>query len=281
MSRVKVNEVTNKLGVGPVDFPDGITGVALTVTGNVTVGGTIISEDTTNVDSVGWVTARSGLNVGPPATGIGATIHANGDAVFAGVATATSFSGSATGLTGSPDITVNNATVTKQLTAEHASITGITTTPNVRSNTQLKLTALSSTYFDGPPLIERAKHFGVTLSSRQDTGHTNLLDGNIFKYTGNETDSTLTINLRGDGSTTLASLVSDGDNIATTTIIYPNGTGLITVINIDGVAQTIEWSGGSAPSAGAGGVDIYNINLFRTGSGTTDWLVTAACTNYA
>ena len=42
MSRVKVNEVTNKLGVGPVDFPDGITGVALTVTGNVTVGGTII-----------------------------------------------------------------------------------------------------------------------------------------------------------------------------------------------------------------------------------------------
>ena len=93
MSRVKVNEVTNKLGVGPVDFPDGITGVALTVTGNVTVGGTIISEDTTNVDSVGWVTARSGLNVGPPATGIGATIHANGDAVFAGVTTAPTFVG--------------------------------------------------------------------------------------------------------------------------------------------------------------------------------------------
>ena len=84
MSRVKVNEITNKVATGPVDFPDGITGVALTVTGNVTVGGTIISEDTTNVDSVGWVTARSGLNVGPPATGIGATIDSNGDAVFAG-----------------------------------------------------------------------------------------------------------------------------------------------------------------------------------------------------
>ena len=126
MSRVKVNEVTNKLGVGPVDFPDGITGVALTVTGNVTVGGTIISEDTTNVDSVGWVTARSGLNVGPPATGIGATIHANGDAVFAGVTTAPTFVGAltgnvtgnadtatlASGLTGSPNITVGFSTVT-------------------------------------------------------------------------------------------------------------------------------------------------------------------------
>ena len=89
MSRVKVNEITNKVATGPVDFPDGITGVALTVTGNVTVGGTIISEDTTNVDSVGWVTARSGLNVGPPATGIGATVHTTGNAVFAGIVTAT------------------------------------------------------------------------------------------------------------------------------------------------------------------------------------------------
>ena len=91
MSRVKVNEITNKVATGPVDFPDGITGVALTVTGNVTVGGTIISEDTTNVDSVGFVTARAGLNVGPPATGIGATIHSDGNAVFAGIVTTTQF----------------------------------------------------------------------------------------------------------------------------------------------------------------------------------------------
>ena len=109
MSRVKVNEITNKVATGPVDFPDGITGVALTVTGNVTVGGTIISEDTTNVDSVGWVTARSGLNVGPPATGIGATIHSNGNAVFAGIVTASSFSG-ATELTGSTDNTLVTVT---------------------------------------------------------------------------------------------------------------------------------------------------------------------------
>ena len=91
MSRVKVNEITNKVATGPVDFPDGITGVALTVTGNVTVGGTIISEDTTNVDSVGFITARAGLNVGPPSTGIGATIHSNGNAVFAGIVTTTQF----------------------------------------------------------------------------------------------------------------------------------------------------------------------------------------------
>tara|TARA_R100001443_G_scaffold582_3_gene2347 strand:+ start:4559 stop:5635 length:1077 start_codon:yes stop_codon:yes gene_type:complete len=114
MSRVKVNEITNKVATGPVDFPDGITGVALTVTGNVTVGGTIISEDTTNVDSVGFVTARSGLNVGPPSTGIGATIHSNGNAVFAGIVT--------TGNLTAGNLTAGNLTATGD-----ANITGVAT----------------------------------------------------------------------------------------------------------------------------------------------------------
>ena len=52
MSRVKVNEITNKVATGPVDFPDGITGVALTVTGNVTVGGNLtVNGSTTTVNS--------------------------------------------------------------------------------------------------------------------------------------------------------------------------------------------------------------------------------------
>ena len=138
MSRVKVNEITNKVATGPVDFPDGITGVALTVTGNVTVGGTIISEDTTNVDSVGWVTARSGLNVGPPSTGIGATIQSVGDAVFAGVCTATSFSGSGANLTGLP------AGVTINTNADNRIITG--------SGTANTLNGESSLTFDGTKL---------------------------------------------------------------------------------------------------------------------------------
>ena len=157
MSRVKVNEITNKVATGPVDFPDGITGVALTVTGNVTVGGTIISEDTTNVDSVGWVTARSGLTVGPPATGIGATIHANGNAVFAGILTATTLSGGASGLTGAlPAI-------------DGSALTGITqTTINNNANNRLitgsgtanTLEAESQVTYDGTTLQLRKNGAG-------------------------------------------------------------------------------------------------------------------------
>ena len=40
-----------------------LTGTAATFTGNVTVGGVLTYEDVTNVDSIGIVTARSGLNV--------------------------------------------------------------------------------------------------------------------------------------------------------------------------------------------------------------------------
>ena len=45
--------------------------------GNVSIGGTLTYEDVTSVDSVGLITARGGLNVGP-LTGIAATISANG-----------------------------------------------------------------------------------------------------------------------------------------------------------------------------------------------------------
>ena len=40
-----------------------ITGVAATFTGNVTVGGTLTYDDVTNIDSVGLITARSGLSI--------------------------------------------------------------------------------------------------------------------------------------------------------------------------------------------------------------------------
>ena len=86
----------------PADFPNGIIGVAATFTGNVTVGGTITYDDVQRIDSVGIVTAGGGLYVGRTegtGTGIGATLHTTGNAVFAGVVTATSYYGDAANMT--------------------------------------------------------------------------------------------------------------------------------------------------------------------------------------
>ena len=75
----------------------------LNVGGNVTVGGTLTYEDVTNIDSVGIVTGRIGFYAGTTqgsGTGVGATILNSGNAVFAGIVTATSFEGSGSSLTG-------------------------------------------------------------------------------------------------------------------------------------------------------------------------------------
>jgi hypothetical protein len=86
-----------------------ITGVAATFSGNVTIGGSLIYDDVTNVDSWGIVTARQGFKAGAP-TAVGATIDPGGTAQFAGIVSAASFSGNltgnATGLTGQPSIDV-------------------------------------------------------------------------------------------------------------------------------------------------------------------------------
>ena len=90
MSEIRANTLKGEDGKAAVVFPGGITGVAATFTGSVSVGGTLTYEDVTNIDSTGIVTARSGLKVGPTA-GVGATIDQFGNCDFAGITTTASF----------------------------------------------------------------------------------------------------------------------------------------------------------------------------------------------
>ncbi len=114
MSQLYVDNIRNRTG-GPIGIPTGavVTGVltatTANVTGNMTVGGVLTYEDVTNIDSVGVVTARSGIEFG--ASGVGGTITAAGQAEFvgivtalgvnvSGVVTAASFKGDGSALTG-------------------------------------------------------------------------------------------------------------------------------------------------------------------------------------
>ena len=58
-----------------------------TYSGNVTIGGTLTYEDVTNIDSVGLITARSGIEIGAR-PGVGASISVDGNAIFSGITTA-------------------------------------------------------------------------------------------------------------------------------------------------------------------------------------------------
>ena len=59
-----------------VNFSGNITGTAATFSGDVSIGGTLTYEDVTNIDSIGVITARSGIRVGA-----GQSIGSDGAAV--------------------------------------------------------------------------------------------------------------------------------------------------------------------------------------------------------
>ena len=95
MSEIRVNKVIDEAGTGAVELTQGATlptgktisgagsisiGGDITATGNVSVGGTLTYNDVTNIDSVGLITARSGINV----TGGNTTIKGAVETVNAG-----------------------------------------------------------------------------------------------------------------------------------------------------------------------------------------------------
>jgi len=81
MSQLYVDNIKGRLG-GAIGAPSGIvvTGVG-TFSGNVSIGGTLTYEDVTNIDSVGVVTARSGIKVGAgqSISAVSGTIYYYGD----------------------------------------------------------------------------------------------------------------------------------------------------------------------------------------------------------
>ena len=98
MSEIRVNKVIDEAGTGAVELTQGatlpsgktlsggglnITGVS-TFSGNVSIGGTLTYEDVTNIDSVGVITARTGINVVAGNTSIKGAVEAVNAGAYAG-----------------------------------------------------------------------------------------------------------------------------------------------------------------------------------------------------
>ena len=103
-----------------------VTGIA-TFNSDVSIGGTLTYEDVTNIDSVGLITARSGVEIGTP--GIAATLTAAGGAVFTGVVTASSYRGDGSQLSGVDSSNLVDSGDTNRVAANTSGvvITGIAT----------------------------------------------------------------------------------------------------------------------------------------------------------
>ena len=92
MSSINVDTIKSRLGGPPTLSKGVVVSAAATFSSDVSIAGTITYEDVTNVDVIGIITARSGIEIG--AAGVGGTITAAGHAAFenglnvSGIATA-------------------------------------------------------------------------------------------------------------------------------------------------------------------------------------------------
>ena len=111
LGRMRVDKLVGKNANSAINVEKGLvisgvtTAETFNVTGNLSIGGTITYEDVTNVDSLGIVTARSGV-ISPYADiddfiSVGSNIHlGNAGVITATTVNATSFVGSGAQLTG-------------------------------------------------------------------------------------------------------------------------------------------------------------------------------------
>ena len=122
-SEIRVNQIQNRSGLTTTTFTD--TGVTisgiLTVSENLNVGGVVTYEDVTNVDAIGIVTARAGINLVGNDLNVGSNIKI-GNA--SGIVTATTFVGNLTG-TASANAVLTGSTNNQLVTVTGANaITG-------------------------------------------------------------------------------------------------------------------------------------------------------------
>ena len=192
--------------------------------------------------------------------------------VVTGVVTATSFAGNvtgnATGLTGTPDVTVgtvNATTVSVAGTITYNDVTNVDSIGIITARGGVDLNSL---------LREQVN---ITAGKLSDNTAINIDNGMVHYFTTTET-TTATPNII--SSVGINTQMDTGNTMSVTIITTAAAAGYSTCVNIDGTYNDVKWLGGSDPSTGgASGNDVYALSIIKTGSGT--FTVLGALNNFA
>ena len=148
--------------------------------------------------------------------------------------------------------------------------TPILTTPSISTPT-------FATYGNIKALFETAT---ITASAPSATTNFDVTTQAVQFYTSNAS-ANFTFNIRGDGSTTLNSILSTGQSVTLALLVTNGSTAYYpTAYQIDGTSVTPKWQTGNAPSSGnASSIDVYTFAVVKTASAT--FTVLASQTKYA
>ena len=170
---------------------------------------------------------------------------------------------------------VDSSAVTTSLDYKVAQAATLTGTQTLTNKT------LTNPVVNGAILDRSEENWNIVASAATGTINLDVNTASIWYYTSNAS-ANHTINVRGDGSTTLSSLLAVGDSI---TVVWANTNGATAyypnTFQVDGSSVTPKWQGGTAPTAGnASSIDVYVYTIVKTAA-TPTYTVFASQTKFA
>ena len=138
----------------------------------------------------------------------------------------------------------------------------------------------SNTSLTGTTNVEEVIEKVTTATSTTGTINFDCKTQAVAYYTANQT-ANRTINFRGNSSTSLNNMLSNGESI-TVSIAMTQGSSAkyLSSYQVDSASVTPKWQGGEAPTEGnASGIDVYTFTIIKTASAT--YTVLASVTQFA
>jgi hypothetical protein len=174
---------------------------------------------------------------------------------------------------------VNELTITNAATGNAPEVSATGGDTNVDLNLTPK--GIGRTTFNGQGKIQSVAE-KVTTEATAATGTVNydVLTQAVWNFT-TDASGNWTLNVRGDGSNSLDSIMDTGESITIAHIVSQGATAYYNnAFTIDGSSVTPEWQGGSAPTEGnVSSLDTYTYTIIKTASAT--FTVLAAQTQFA
>ena len=235
--------------------------------------GTIWVDSTSNVSQLD---ASSGLPVGGT-TGQILTKSSNSD-YAAGWSTTIPISTAVSGLgtnvatfLGTPS-SANLASAITDETGSGALVFG--TGPTI-SNPTITTGTISNSIIKSP-----LEHIETSATAATGTVNIDVKTSGVWYYTSNAS-ADWTFNIRGDGSTTLDSMLTTGESVSVAFLVTNGATARYpSTIKVDGTTVTPKWQGGITPTGGnASSIDSYGFLVIKTASNT--FTVLASQTKFA
>ena len=268
-----------------------------TVIGNTTAAGTgitlaaadkiIIWSDGTNVYDVkaqgltgtlaianggtGQTTQQAAINALTGTQTNNRVLRSDGtNATFSQVVLTTDVTGTLPVANGGTGATTSTGSGSVVLATSPTLATPTLTTPTITTPT-------ISTYGNIKALFETAT---ITASAPSSTTNFDITTQAVQYYTSNASTN-FTLNIRGDGSTSLNSILSIGQSVTLALMVTNGGTAYYpSAIQVDGASVTPKWQIGIAPTGGnANSIDVYTFAVVKTASAT--FTILASQTKYA